>query len=63
MFNPQLKTFVYAADSGSFARAAEFLYISPTAVMKQINALEQHLGLKLFDRTPQWFQTGRSVLH
>lgn len=56
MFNPQLETFVYAADSGSFAKAAELLFISPTAVMKQINTLEQHLGLKLFDRTPQGVQ-------
>ncbi len=51
MFNPLLKTFVCAADAASFAKAAELLYISPTAVMKQINLLEQHLGLKLFDRT------------
>lgn len=53
MVNPQLETFVCAADKGSFAKAAESLFISPTAVMKQINALEHHLGLKLFNRTPQ----------
>lgn len=53
MFNPQLEAFVCAADSGSFAKAAEKLYISPTAVMKQINSLERHLGLKLLERTPQ----------
>ncbi|MGN0598984.1 MAG: LysR family transcriptional regulator [Oscillospiraceae bacterium] len=47
MFNPQLKAFVTAADCGSFTKAAEKLFISPTAVMKQINALEDHLGLKL----------------
>ena len=53
MFNPQLKTFVYAVDSGSFAKAADMLFISPTAVMKQVNSLEQHVGLKLLERTPQ----------
>lgn len=50
MFNKQLIVFVYAADCGSFAKAAEALYISPTAVMKQINALEAHLDLKLIQR-------------
>lgn len=53
MFNPHLTAFVYAADCGSFAKAAERLFISPTAVMKQINALEQHLDMKLLERTPK----------
>lgn len=51
MYNPQLKAFIRVADCGSFTKAAEKLYISPTAVMKQINALEAHLGLALFART------------
>lgn len=51
MFNSQLTVFVAVADCGSFTKAAEKLYISPTAVMKQINALEAHLDLKLMDRT------------
>lgn len=53
MFNPQLKTFVTVADCGSFNKAAEALYISPPSVMKQLNALEKHLELKLLDRTNQ----------
>ena len=53
MFNPQLKTFVTVADCGSFNKAAEELYISPPSVMKQLNALEKHLDLKLLDRTNQ----------
>ncbi len=53
MFNPQLTAFVCAADCGSFTKAAEKLFISPTAVMKQVNALEAHLDLRLMDRTPQ----------
>ena len=51
MFNPQLIAFVYVADCGSFSKAAEKLFISPTAVMKQINSLEKHFDLKLFVRT------------
>ena len=50
MFNPQLTAFVRVADLGSFNKAAETLFISPTAVMKQVNALETHLGLTLFVR-------------
>lgn len=53
MYNPQLKAFVTAADCGSFTKAAEKLFISSTAVMKQINSLENHLGLKLINRTNQ----------
>ena len=51
MYNPLLDTFIAVADYGSFTRAAQHLYISPTAVMKQINALESHLNLKLIERT------------
>ena len=50
MFNPQLTVFVSVIDCGSFTKAAETLFISPTAVMKQINALEKHLNLKLLER-------------
>lgn len=52
MYNPLLDTFIAVADCGSFTKAAERLYISPTAVMKQINALESRLDLKLTVRTP-----------
>ena len=40
MYNPQLDTFIHVADAGSFNRAAEESYITPTAVIKQINLLE-----------------------
>lgn len=52
MYNPILDTFITIADCGSFTSAAERLYISPTAVMKQMNTLETHLGLVLTMRTP-----------
>lgn len=51
MYNPQLETFLRVADAGSFNKAAEEAYITPTAVIKQINLLESSLDLKLFERT------------
>lgn len=43
----------YASGYGSFTKAAEYMFVSPTAVMKQMNALESHLNLKLIERTPK----------
>ncbi|MGN0291349.1 MAG: LysR family transcriptional regulator, partial [Lachnospiraceae bacterium] len=56
MYNPMLDTFIAVADCGSLTKAAERLYISPTAVMKQMNTLENHLDLKLMERTPSGIQ-------
>lgn len=52
MYNPILDTFIAVADCGSFTKASECLYISPTAIMKQMNTLERHLNLELIKRTP-----------
>lgn len=51
MYNPQLETFLCVVEAGSFNRAAERLHISPPAVIKQINLLEESLDLQLFVRT------------
>ena len=51
MYNPQLETFIRVADAGSFNKAAELSYITPTAVIKQINLLEADLGVELFERS------------
>ena len=51
MYNPQLETFICVADAGSFNKAAEQSFITPTAVIKQINLLEAELNVKLFERT------------
>ncbi len=51
MYNPPIETFIRVAEAGSFSRAAELLYISPNAVIKQVNLLEAKLGLCLFVRT------------
>ena len=51
MYNPQLETFIQVVESGSFNKAAEKLFISPPAVIKQINLLEKNLDIELFIRT------------
>lgn len=51
MYNPQLETFIRVADAGSFNKAAEQAFITPTAVIKQMNLLEAELGVQLFERT------------
>ena len=64
MYNPQLETFLRVADAGSFNKAAEESYITPTAVIKQINLLEENLGVKLFDRSHRGLtltKAGRSM--
>ena len=51
MYNHHLKIFIQVADYGSFSKAAENNYITPAAVMKQINNLESHFGFSLFKRS------------
>ena len=51
MYNTQLDTFIQVAEAGSFSKAAAALYITPTAVIKQINSLEARLGISLFVRS------------
>lgn len=50
MYNHQLGTFIQVAGAGSFSKAAEEMFISSTAVMKQINLLESSLEVQLFNR-------------
>jgi len=51
MYNHQLDTFIRVADAGSFAKAADVLYISVPAVVQQINLLEERCGFLLFSRS------------
>ena len=51
MYNHALDTFKAVSDCGSFTKAAEKLFISHTAVIKQINGLEERFGTALFERT------------
>src|SRR5438552_7401712 len=45
--------FEAAARNLSFTKAAEELFLTQSAVSRQIKALEDHLGLKLFERRPR----------
>ena len=66
MYNPQLDTFIRVAEAGSFSKAAQSLFITPTAVIKQMNLLESRLGLTLFTRSHQGLsltRAGESLLH
>ena len=65
MYNSQLETFLCVTEEGSFNKAAEKLYISPPAVIKQINLLEESLDLQLFVRTHRGLQlteAGKSLV-
>lgn len=48
----QLQYFVTSVDLGSFKKAADALYTTQPHVSKTIKALEDELGLTLFDRHP-----------
>lgn len=51
METSNLQTFLTVTATGSFTKAAEQSFLSAPAVMKQINKLEQELGVALFTRT------------
>lgn len=51
MVNDLLNSFVEVIDAGSFSKAAAKLYISSTALMKQMNVLEAQVGVQLLIRT------------
>lgn len=68
----QLKTLVAVSEHGTFARAAEIVHLTPSAVSQQMQALEQEMGVSLFNRETrpptlnvhglQLLETARSVL-
>lgn len=47
----QLKAFVAITEAASFSSAAHKLYITPTALIQQINRLESEIGFALFIRS------------
>lgn len=51
MYNKQLDAFIQAAERGSFSKAANALFITPSSLIQQINLLEAHLGVCLFYRS------------
>jgi len=60
-----LRTFQVAANRLSFKLAAEELFVTPSAVSHQIKALEEQLGIVLFERGPRSLaltEAGRNYL-
>lgn len=61
----QLRTFIAAADQGSFSAAGRRLRRAQSVVSQTLANLEAQLGVKLFDRSaryPQLTEAGRSLL-
>jgi len=60
-----LRTFLVLANVGSFSQTAERLYLTQPAVSKRIAALEQALGVRLFDRIARRVQLTEAgkILH
>ena len=50
MLRPHLNTFLTVCETGSFNKAANLLYITPSAVLQQIQTLEADLEVTLFIR-------------
>lgn len=62
----QIRYFVSVAENMSFTQAAKKLYISQPSISKQVAALEEELGIKLFRRTgkaPQLTSAGELLYH
>lgn len=51
-----LQAFLAIAETGSFSRAAERIYLTQPAISKRIALLEEELGAKLFDRVGRGVQ-------
>jgi len=49
----ELRSLVVAADSGTIGRAALRLHVSQPTLSKRLQALEQHVGARLFERSQQ----------
>lgn len=51
MLSPHVKTFFAVVENGSFSKAAEQLFLTPSAVLHQIRSLEKEIGTELFLRS------------
>ncbi len=60
-----LQVYCTTAELGSFKRAAEALFVTPSAVSHQVKSLEEQLGRQLFERQTRGVQltaAGRELL-
>lgn len=60
-----LNAFIAIAETGSFSKAGERLYLTQPAISKRIAGLEQQLGVRLFDRLGREInltEAGRALL-
>jgi DNA-binding transcriptional LysR family regulator len=60
-----IQAFLSVSETGSFSRAADTLFLTQPAVSKRIQALEQSLGIALFDRigkSVRLTEAGRALL-
>lgn len=53
MNDRQIKSFIKTVEEGSFSKAAQFLFVSPQALVQQINVLENEVGAALLERSPR----------
>ncbi|MCV9877652.1 LysR family transcriptional regulator [Brenneria izbisi] len=58
-----MSVFVRAVETGSFTAAAEVLTMSPQLVGKHVSMLEQHLGVRLINRTTRQHSLTESGRH
>lgn len=66
MYTQRIETYIKVVECGSFAKAAECLYLTSVSVMKQINQLEAEIGVKLLKRTNRGIElteAGKSLYH
>ena len=66
MYLKQLQYLVTCAQAGSFSDAAKILYSTQSSVSKVIKALEDNLGMQLFERLPRGIRLtvqGQKVYH
>ena len=52
----QLRHFLAAAEAGSFCAGARSLYISHSTICRSVSALEEELGVRLFERSSRDFR-------
>ena len=58
-----IELFVAIADSGSFAKAANKLRMSPPAVTRAVASLEERLGARLLNRTTRSLSLTQAGIH